>query len=134
MGEERTVVAEVSKTKMDFFNSSEQERTATVTVRVDGADPESVSAFFVRAVNSTQGERQETMNFTKQADGTWTAPYTFNAPGSYYLRYVRVNGVDYPLIDAPMVEVSGFGVQSISWSAALEDVTLYTADNYYEEN
>ena len=132
--EERTVVAEVSKTKLDYINaSSAEDLTTDVTVRVDGSEPDTVTAFFLRAVNSTQGERQDTMTFTKQADGTWTASYAFDAPGTYYLRYVRLDGVDYVLTDPPMVEVSGFAVQSISWGEISNVATVYSPDNYYTE-
>lgn len=132
--EERTVVAEAAPTSLDFVNATlESDLTTNVTVRVDGADPDTITGFFVRAVNSTQGERQSTMTFTKQTDGTWKTSYVFDAPGTYYLRYVRLDGVDYALEDPPKVEVSGFSVQSIAWGESSKEATVYSADSSYAE-
>ncbi len=132
--EERSVSASATPTELDFMTALGAEAlTTTVTVEVDGADPGTVTGFFVRAINSTQGERQRTMTFTKQEDGKWTANYVFDAPGTYYLRYVRLDGVDYALAEPPKVEVNGFVVQNVSWGEATKQATIYSAENYYEE-
>lgn len=136
---ERSVSATVSKNTFNYDTAeSDEDLKTTVTLTMDGTDPDasaSVTAFFVRAVNSTQGKREETMTFTKQANGTWTADYAFNLPGTYYLRYVRINRVDYALEDAPMVTVSGFGISSVSWSEGLmQSAVVYSANTSYEES
>lgn len=69
-----------------------------VTVNVEGDQPTSISGFFVRSINATQGTREETKTFTKGADGTWTAEFELTKPGKYMLRSVIVDGVEYPLI------------------------------------
>ena len=75
-----------------------------VTVTIEGDQPASVSGFFVRSINATQGTREETETFTKGADGTWTAEFELTKPGKYMLRSVIVDGVEYPLIHMTMID------------------------------
>lgn len=110
---ERRVSASVNKTAFDYDTATEA-MTTTVTVNVDGDEPSTVTAFFMRAISDTQGSRQETMTFTKQADGTWTADHTFTTPGKYVLRTVRLDGVDYTLETCPEVVVTGFTISSLT--------------------
>lgn len=132
---ERVVTATVDKTSMDFDNAiSEADLTAKVTVKIDGTTANNVTAFFTRAINATQGQRQDTMTFAKQEGGDWTASYTFTSPGTYYLRQVRLDGVDYFIEDAPKVEVTGFAVESVDWGESSNEVVVYTANSTYSEN
>ncbi len=128
----RTVTAEVNKTEIDFDTAtSSEQRTVEVTVRINGTTATEVQAFFVRAINSTQGSREKEMNFTKQADGTWTCKNEFTAPGDYYLRYVRLNGVDYALANPLHVTVSGFALKSVTWDQAKDSVVVRTSDGTF---
>jgi len=127
----RTVTATVSPAKLDYDTAtSNADMTTTVTVNIDGesVDPDTVTAFFVRAINSTQGSREKTMTFTKQDNGSWKCDYLFTAPGTYYLRQVRLDGVDYTLADPQKVEISGFGLSSVTWSESGNDVTVRTSE------
>ena len=91
-----------------------EERTKTVTVRVEGYTPNSVVGYFQREINSTQGIRQGKMTFTPNGDGTWTASYPFNASGKYILREVQIDGVTYELDQDPLVfTVEGFTISDI---------------------
>ena len=128
----RTVTARVSNTEIDFDTAvTEADRKVTVTVTINGTTATDVQAFFVRAINSTQGSREEEMNFTKQVDGTWTSDYVFTAPGDYYLRYVRLNGVDYALANPLHVTVSGFALKSVTWNQAKDSVVVRTSDGTF---
>lgn len=128
----RTVTARVSNTEIDFDTAvTEADRKVTVTVEINGTTATDVQAFFVRAINSTQGSREEEMNFTKQVDGTWTSDYVFTAPGDYYLRYVRLNGVDYALANPLHVTVSGFALKSVTWNQAKDSVVVRTSDGTF---
>ena len=127
----RTVTATVSPEQLDYDTATSNfDMTTKVTVNIqgEGADPNKVTAFFVRAINSTQGSRERTMTFTKQANGAWTCDYLFTAPGTYYLRQVRLDGVDYTLADPQRVEVAGFGLSSVKWSELSNDVTVRTSE------
>ena len=131
---ERYVTASVSKTQMDYDTATnDADLTTRVTVNVTGTNPSQVTAFFVRAVNSTQGTRQEVMQFSKQADGSWATDYRFKAPGDYYLRFVRLNGVDYALSEPQKVTVTGFAVTAVNWSEVSNEHTVYTTDSSYNE-
>ena len=114
---ERRVSASVSNTSFDFDNTTDP-MTTTVTVTVDGEDATTVSAFFLRAISATQGSRETAMTFHKNAEGKWVADHTFTAPGTYILRTVRLDGVDYDLEDPPRVQVSGFALASLSCTQA----------------
>ena len=130
----RTVTARVSKNTMDYDNAvTTEDLTTNVFVDVNGADPSTMTAFFVRAINSTQGSRENTMTFTKQEDGSWLSSYTFDAPGTYYLRYVRMDGVDYALSTVPKIEIEGFTVASVNWGETDDEVTIYSSESGYKE-
>ena len=128
----RTVTAAVNKDNINFDAAvTEEDRKVTVTVKINGTTATEVQAFFVRAINSTQGSREKERNFTKQADGTWTSDYVFNAPGDYYLRYVRLNGVDYALANPLHVTVSGFALKSVTWDHTENSVVVRTSDSTF---
>ena len=130
---ERHVSATVSKTELNYDTAeTAEDLTTTVTVTVDGEDPNTVTAFFVRAINAQQGKRQKEMTFRKTGNGTFTADYTFAGPGTYYLRYVRLNGIDYALSEPCMVEVTGFEVETLTWGVAGSHNTVYTAEGSYD--
>lgn len=134
--DERVVSATASPTSLDFTTAQgdAEALTTNVTVTVDGAEPERMTAFFVRAINATQGERQRPeMEFEKVGD-VWVSDYVFDSPGTYYLRHVRLDGIDYALAEPPCVEVSGFTLQNVSWSEETEHAKVYSAESYYEES
>lgn len=90
------------------------QRTKTVTIKVEGYEPQSVVAYFQREINSTQGIRQGKMTFNPNGDGTWTASYPFNVSGKYILRDVQLDGVTYELDQDPLVfTVEGFTISDI---------------------
>ena len=107
-----SVSASVDKTSFDYDTATEP-MTTMVTLNIDGEQPNSVTAFFLRSINSTQGSRETVMTFTKSEDGTWTAPYTFTVPGNYVLRTVQLDGQEYVLSSTPTVTVTGFAVESL---------------------
>ena len=128
----RSVSAQADKYELDYDTAlTDEDLTTTVTLDVEGTQPDRITAFFVRAINSTQGTREETMTFEKQADGTWTNSYKFAAPGVYYLRHVRLDGVDYTLHEPLAITVSGFALNNVTWSATGDDVTVRTSESSY---
>lgn len=129
----RAVTAAVDKTKMNYDDGTDL--TANVTVTVKGTQPTEVSAFFVRAINSTQGSRETEMKFTKLStgDNVWATAYTFTAPGTYYLRHVQLDGVDYALSEPIKVEVTGFALKSVSWSHTGNSATIRTSQSTQKE-
>ena len=128
----RTVAAQVDRSTIDFDTAvTEADRKVTVTVEINGTTATDVQAFFVRAINSTQGSREKEMTFTKQTNGTWTSDYVFTAPGEYYLRYVRLNGVDYALANPLHVTVSGFALKSVNWDQTENSVVVRTSDGTF---
>lgn len=120
---ERSVSASVSENEFDY-DTHTGPMTTTVTVTVNGEQPNTVTAFFLRAINSTQGSRQETMTFTKNGDN-WVADHTFKAPGTYVLRTVRLDGLDYDLAEPQTVTIDGFAVESLTGG----NVNIMTADS-----
>ncbi len=114
---ERYVSASVSKNKFEYDTATEPMKT-TVTVNVTGDQPTTMTGFFLRKINNSQGSREEIMTFTKDAGGAWVADYTFKYPGNYILRSVELDGVEYDLKipeggDYPTVEVTGFTISQL---------------------
>lgn len=133
---ERKVTAElIGKTEFDFF--ADQDRTVTAKLTVDGTKPEKVTAFFVREITSTQGSREAKIEFKKTNDtgGTrteWTGSYTIKDPGTYWLRYVQLDGVDYALSTPQKVVVKGFSITNVTWSHS-NTHTVYSTENSHQE-
>lgn len=134
---ERKVTAEISgKSVFDFFNDTD--KTVKVNLTVDGATPSTVTAFFVREITSTQGSREKLINFEKKNDtgGTmtgWEGSYGFTAPGTYHLRYVQLDGVDYALTTPLTVVVTGFSITGVDWNNAGNERTVYSTESSHQE-
>lgn len=129
----RSVSASVSKNAFKYDESLETgtPMTTTVTVNVDGETPKTVTAFFIRAISSTQGSREEPMTFTSTDGGsTWTADYTFTAPGEYVLRSVDLDGQTYDLAAPVPVTVEGFTISSLTQSGG-NHVSIMTASSSF---
>ena len=134
MDDVRTVTASATVTEMDYDNAiSDADLTTDVLVSVLGVDPDTMTAFFVREINSQQGSREEEMTFTKQSGGEWLSSYTFMTPGVYHLRHIRLNGIDYPLEQPVDIEVKGFVVSEVSWGESEDSVSISTSDASYSE-
>ncbi len=134
MDDVRTVTASATVTEMDYGNAaSDADLTTDVLVSVLGVDPDTMTAFFVREINSQQGSREEEMTFTKQSGGEWLGSYTFKTPGVYHLRHIRLNGIDFPLEQPVDVEVTGFVVSEVSWGESEDSVSIITSDASYSE-
>lgn len=130
----RRVTATASKTELDYDTAtSAGELTTEITLTVEGAEPKEVTARFVRAINATQGSREPEMTFDKLEDGTWTKEYKFEAPGTYYLRHVRLDGVDYALENPVSIQVKGFDLKSVGWGETVSEASVRTSDGTYSE-
>ena len=132
----RYVTAEVDKSEFTYEPNTEM--TAQVKIHVTGGQPEKMTGFFVREINAQQGTRQlPEMTFAQEKEGDktihWTASHKFTTPGTYYLHYVRMDGVDYRVAEPAKVVVRGFTVNSVTWSGANEK-TYYTVDGSYQES
>lgn len=132
---ERIVSADIDNTSFDY-DTYQGEMKSTVTVTVTGEQPKKVTAFFLRQVNKTQGSREGVMEFTKNANGDWVADYTFTAPGTYVLRSVKLDGVDYDLASPPQVVITGFKVENITCSEAdaNRNIKVFSTENSYATN
>ena len=87
-----------------------------------------VQAFFIRKINDMQGSRGETFDLHLEGSN-WVGDYRFTAPGTYVLRSVLVNGVEYTLKnELEEIEITGFEVTQASY-----DFKSYilTASNTY---
>lgn len=112
-----TVSAAVDKHEFDY-DTATGPMTTNVEVLVDGAEPSTVEAQFLRQISATQGSREAMMSFTKSAEGKWVSNYTFTSPGTYVLRSVRLDGVDYDLQVPQEVVIKGFSIASLSCDQA----------------
>jgi len=130
----RTVTASVDKTEFRF--DGEEPLTVTVTVKVEGDQPSNLTAFFLRKISDTQGSKEDEMIFTRKtgSETEWEATYTFDAPGTYVLRTVKLDGQEYVLDFVPEVFIEGFTIREVSCSELpLGERSFYvmTGDNYY---
>lgn len=129
---ERSATAVVDINYFDY-DTHEGEMKVNVTLTIDGDLPKTVTGFFMRAISESQGSREESRTFAPTGNsGEYTASFTFDGPGTYVLRTVRLDGVDYDLQgEVPTVTVEGFSISSLSCEEANEDrvMTVMTASN-----
>ena len=108
-------------------------KTVTVTLNVEGDQPNNVTGFFVRYISATQGSRTDEETFVPNGDGkTWSATFDLTKPGSYTFGSVIADGVEYVLSSTPSVSISGLGINSISCDK--NSGTIMTADDYLNVN
>lgn len=109
-GDIRRVSASIDNTYFDF-DTATGDMVTNVTLNVEGSQPTTITANFIRKINASQGTREETMVFESVGNGTWKSSYEFLTPGNYELRTIRLDGVDYDLSgDLPQVTVEGFAL------------------------
>lgn len=124
MGQYRTITAAVEVEGQTISGGSSVElkyaesgHEAKVTLSVDGDQPDHITGFFLRKINSTQGTRGEEMQFAKQEDGTWAATTTLTNPGNYVFNTLLVDGVEYTLEQQPQIIIEGLNLTSV-WHSA----------------
>lgn len=135
---ERKVSAELDTREEDKYNClfSYEDRVSIplnvkVLVDIEGEEAVAVKGSFVRQITATQGSREPEMEFQKLSGDQWSVEYTFTSPGTYVLREVQVNGINYSLEMPITVTITGFDLQSISWTAGGDNVTIRTSDGSY---
>lgn len=130
---QRYVTAELSNTtNLEFIKGQTLPKT-DVTVTVQGKQPDKMTAYFVRSINDLQGTRQKEMAFTFDKQSvTWKSTHEFTAPGNYWLRHIRMDGVDYELVTPLSVAVTGFDVTSVTWDKGATPYTYYTVDDSHD--
>lgn len=141
MNEARSITAEVTVNGTTISNGTiggtegleykAEGYDAVVKLTVEGEQPERISGFFIRIINSTQGTRGETLDFVKQTVGdeiVWVATFKLTNPGTYAFNTLIVDGVQYTLHDGselagvntyypanrPYVYIKGLAVSSVS--------------------
>ena len=106
----------------------------TVTVKVDGMEPNSVKANFTRKISSTQGSLyfEEDIPFIKSGD-QWVCDFTFATPGTYILRSVLVDGQE-RLLQTPIeFIIEGLKIENLQSNLG-PDYTFMTADSYVSDS
>ena len=95
----------------DYDGTAKQ---VSVTLTVEGEQPEKISGFFIRTINETQGSRGTSVNFSDNKDGTWTGIFNLTTPGKYVMRSVLVDGAEYVLDNTPAAEISGYTISNVT--------------------
>ncbi len=143
MGEQMMVSANVTGTNgttnptVDYFEGMDKEGyKTTVTLTIDGEQPTSVYAYFLRKISATQGTKQEKITFTKKAGTTdqWVAEASFYSPGIYVMRSVIVDGIerDISTEEPPTVTINGFSCNNFHGTNG-QSYVYRTADNSASE-
>lgn len=136
MKESLKVSASVTQDKFTFGTSSNGKYTTTLNVNVTGVEPNSVEARFIRAISSTQGVQQSKEILTSVGDSreNWSVDYTFTRPGSYVLRSVWIDGVEYSLAEPVNVVVEGNSVSGLTWNQMSEGnkKAVFSSENSYK--
>lgn len=132
MAKELTVTAEITPNSFEFVADTVNESKVKLTIA--GYTPTEVKASFVRQINSSQGTKQDELTFTGSG-ASWEADAKFKAPGTYILRTVWLDGVEYMLKEPQTVEITGYSLTSLRVEGITDKVTtIRTADSAYTKN
>lgn len=116
MTERIKVSASISGAK-EFEYNPQQTVQVPLAVKVEGVEPKSVYARFIRAISATQGVQQDNVELTRNGSD-WNGTVTFDKPGNYVLRTIWVDGVEYDLSHEPIeVTIKGSAVNSLICAA-----------------
>jgi len=124
------------QTEFDTFDP-ENKPQVKLNLAVIGMEPDNIKGQFVSYISETQGANQPEFAFEKTDNG-WEATVTFDGSGSFKLRNIRIDGVDYALKEDQIitVEIAGITINSLTcegWDGQ-NSKTLMTADSYYQLN
>ncbi|MCD8323361.1 MAG: hypothetical protein LUC32_00135 [Clostridiales bacterium] len=124
------------------LNYTGEAQTVTVTAVVSAdEEPTSVTGYFLRQVSSAQGEREETLTFTKtgtdaNGNGIWTASTTLTLPGTYVFTALTLDGKEYTIsqlsgddTDRVTVTMSGYSVSSVSGDDYVSGANIFDTGN-----
>lgn len=129
---EMTISATVSPTEFSYDDGTEMKSSVAVTIT--GYEPNTVEAFFVRAINAQTGAKEEKFALNDaDGDGVWTSNYEFMYPGTYLLRSVTIDGIERELTLAegesfPTVTVTGFDIRNVTYNI---NPTVFSVNNSY---
>lgn len=137
MDDKIAVTASVTGTT-EFEYDPEVPARTDIKVTVEGIEPNTVQARFIRAISSTQGVLQDPVTLTASGND-WVGEVTFDKPGNYVLRSVWVNGVEYDLNQEETVIVSVIGstINSLTCDAlpiGSNTAKIMTADMSFTTN
>ncbi len=119
-----------TKFETDAYDGGPKKVTVKVTV-AEGEGPNSVSGFFVRQINSTQGTKTETVNFRKE-NGVWIGEFDLTKPGTYVLSSIIADGVEHELEETPALYIPGINITG-AYPDLQAGITM-TADNSLSSN
>ncbi len=129
---EMSISATVSPTEFNYDDGTEMKSSVAVTI--EGYEPNTVEAFFVRAINAQTGAKEEKFALNDaDGDGVWTSNYEFMYPGTYLLRSVTIDGIERELTLAegesfPTVTVKGFDIRNVTYNI---NPTVFSVNNSY---
>ncbi len=132
----RDIEARVSSGEQTSSNANQPIRFAydgnakqvTVTLNVDGDQPNNISAFFVRAVGANGGTQGTSVPFTRDGN-IWTATFDLTSPGTYSLRNLIVDGSYYALDEFPTVKIEGREIKDVVVLYLNKGVTMTAANS-----
>lgn len=111
------------------FNGSDNPVSVNVSVKINKeASPKTVSVSFIRYISPTQGYKEKKVQLIDKGEGVWEYNYEFYTPGSYILRWVEIDGIEYELENSCAVTINGYTVKNISWLAGMSEFSLVTSD------
>ena len=138
-GEYYNITLDVSQASGDFTKYDPNNKPVVdVTLTLNGMDASTIKGNFVSMVSTSQGAKQDPFVFTHQpGTATWTARVTLNGAGTYQLRSIQIDGVDYALtpeqIREEQIVIPGTTVNNISCTGWNDSDKFYymSADPFY---
>lgn len=126
--------------KSKEFSETDTEWKLPLELAVAGSKPNSVKGNFISVLTATQGARQPQFEMTyNESKNKWEVTVEFNGPGTYQLRSIQINGVDYPLNSDNIVtvKVPGTSVMSLRWDDLVDNPkvkSVLTAESSYQQS
>lgn len=130
------IIAEAEVENNNFEFTAGTLPSTPLTVKVTGINPATVTARFMRMLNNSQVALEDYITLSPQDDGTFKTNVTFDRPGTYVLRTVWIDGIEYELTAPVTITVTGFAIDSVVWKFAEAEVYYMTSQktmsSYYD--
>ena len=125
-----TLSAAISNNRFTYDGTP---KSTELQANIGGVKPNTVLAYFQRQVNASQGSRMEPVILKERTNASgkyWGADPQFLTPGTYVLRTLVIDGVEYDLPEPIIVTVEGLQMTYVSFN---ESIAL-TAPRYVDRD
>lgn len=129
----QTVSVTAGLTGQTSFEYNGQPKSVGLSATITGLsinEQTQVQAIFQRQISATQGVRMDPVTLTSAGGDNWTASCSFVMPGTYVLKSLWVDGIEYSIHDTLTVTITGLMIDYVDFCQDERERLELTADDY----